>query len=405
MTKKLNLKPETLTDIMSSYEKPEDFTELWAQLRKAVIEKALEGELDHYLGYPKGSKSTNDNARNGTSPKTVYTDTGTLSIESPRDRHSSFEPQIIKKGQTRFTGFDDKIISMYARGMSMREIQEHLKDIYQTDVSPEFISTVTDKVIEEVTLWQNRPLEAIYPILYLDAMVVKVRENNQIINKSLYIALGINMQGHKEVLGMWLAKNEGSKFWLSVITELKNRGIEAIYIACVDGLRGFAEAINSVFPNTIVQLCIVHMVRNSLNYVPWKDKKAVAADLRLIYTAPNEQAAYQSLTAFAEKWDNTYPTISASWERNWQGIAPFLSFPNYIRKAIYTTNAIEAVNRQIRKVIKSKGAFPNDEAVLKLVFLALQNAQKKWTMPIRDWMLALNQFAILFHENSLTQSF
>jgi putative transposase len=289
--------------------------------------------------------------------------------------------------------------------MSMRDIQEHLKDIYQADVSHEFISSVTDKVIEEVTAWQNRPLETIYPILYLDAMVVKVRENNQIINKSLYIAMGVTMEGHKEILGLWLAKTEGAKFWLSVITDLKNRGVEAIYIACINGLKGFGDAINSIFPKTIVQRCIIHLIRNSLNYVPWKDKKAIAADLRLIYTAPNEQAAYKALASFAEKWDDTYPTISTTWQQNWQGIIPFLSFPDYIRKAIYTTNAIESVNRQVRKILKSKGSFPNDEAVLKLVFLALQNAQKKWTMPIREWKLALNQFAILFSENLLTQSF
>jgi len=247
---------------------------------------------------------------------------------------------------------------MYASGMSMRQIQDHLYDMYNTEVSHEFISSVTDKVMETVMLWQSRPLEAIYPILYLDAMVVKVKENNQIINKSLYIALGINEEGHKEVLGLWLAKNEGAKFWLAVITELKNRGVENIYIACVDGLKGFSDAINSVFPNTIVQLCIVHMVRNSLNYVPWKNKKAVASDLRQIYTATTENSAQAALQAFSDKWDNIYPIISQSWRNNWSGISPFLSFPESIRKAIYTTNAIESLNRQIRKIIKTKGAFP-----------------------------------------------
>lgn len=295
-------------------------------------------------------------------------------------------------------GFDDKIIAMYARGMSMRQIQEHLEEIYGTEVSPELISNVTDKVIDEVSVWQARALDKVYPILYLDCLVVKVRENNQIINKSLYLAIGVNMDGIKEVLGMWISKTEGAKFWLSVVTELKNRGVESIYIACVDGLKGFPEAINSVFPKTIVQLCIVHMVRGSLNYVPWKDRKLVAEDLKAIYTSANEQAAELALAAFKEKWDNKYPTIADSWARNWQAIIPFLAFPGYIRKAIYTTNSIEAINRQIRSIIKTKGAFPNDEAVFKLVFLALQNAQKKWTMPIRDWKLALNQFAILFAE-------
>ena len=403
MKKSMKLKEETLADILANYSKPEDFADIWNNLKKAVIEKMMDGELEHHLGYAKGAKSLDDNVRNGSSPKTIYTDTGAIAIETPRDRNSTFEPQVIKKGQTRFNGFDDKIISLYARGMSMREIQEHLKEIYQAEVSHEFISSVTDKVIDEVTAWQTRPLESIYPILYLDAMVVKVRENNQIINKSLYIAVGVNMEGMKEVLGMWLSKSEGAKFWLSVITEIKNRGVESIYIACIDGLKGFGEAINSVFPQTIVQLCIVHMVRNSLNYVPWKDKKQVASDLKAIYTATNEQAAFRALTDFEEKWGNTYPTIGNSWHRNWNGIIPFMSFPDYIRKAIYTTNAIESINRQIRKIIKSKGAFPNDEAVLKLIFLALQNAQKKWTMPIREWKLALNQFAILFDNNLLTQ--
>jgi len=404
MKKSFKLKDDTLADILGNYSKPEDFADIWNNLKKAVIEKMMEGELDHHLGYAKGAKSLGDNVRNGNSSKTVHTDTGAVTIDTPRDRNSTFEPQVIKKGQTRFNGFDDKIISMYGRGMSMREIQEHLKEIYQAEVSHEFISSVTDKVIEEVTAWQTRPLESVYPILYLDAMVVKVRENNQIINKSLYIAVGVNMEGMKEVLGMWLSKTEGAKFWLSVITELKNRGVESIYIACIDGLKGFGEAINSVFPQTIVQLCIVHMVRNSLNYVPWKDKKRVAADLKAIYTAASEQAAFKALTDFEEKWGNTYPTIGNSWHRNWQGIIPFMSFPDYIRKAIYTTNAIESINRQIRKIVKSRGAFPNDEAVLKLIFLALQNAQKKWTMPIREWKLALNQFAILFDNNLLTQS-
>lgn len=277
----------------------------------------------------------------------------------------------------------------------MRDIQSHLEDIYGLDVSPELISSVTDSVLEDVVAWQNRALEPIYPILYLDCLVVKVKENNQISNKSLFLAVALNMEGHKEVLGMWIAKNEGAKFWLSIITELKNRGVEEIYIACVDGLKGFTEAINSVFPQTIVQLCIVHMVRNSLNYVPWKDRKLVASDLKAIYSASNAQSAELALAAFRDKWDNKYPTIGDIWQRNWQGIIPFLSFPDDIRKAIYTTNAIEAINRQIRKIIKSKGCFPSDEAVFKLVFLALQNAAKKWTMPIREWKMALNQFSIL----------
>jgi putative transposase len=399
MTKKIKspFKDETLNDIVQYCGSQEELMKTFKMLQKAMIEKALEGELGYHLGYNKSERSDADNSRNGYGTKTIVTDNFETDIRTPRDRNSSFEPQLIKKGQNQFKGFDDKIISMYARGMSMKEIQGHLQEIYSIDVSTEFISNVTDKVIEEVTAWQNRPLDSIYPVLYLDCLVVKIRENNQIINKALFLAVAINTEGQKEVLGMWIAKNEGAKFWLSVITELKNRGVEHIYIACVDGLKGFAEAINSVFPQTIVQLCIVHMVRNSLNYVPWKDRKAVAADLREIYTASNDKMAEVALSNFKQKWGEKYPTIGDIWERNWQGIIPFLAFPDYIRKAIYTTNAIEAINRQIRKIIKSKGCFPNDEAVFKLVFLALQNAEKRWTMPIRDWKMAMNQFSILFN--------
>jgi putative transposase len=394
-------KEETLNDIVQYCGSQEELLTTFKTLQKALIEKALDGELAHHLGYKKSKRSGNNNNRNGYGQKTIITDTGELKIDTPRDRDSSFEPQLIQKGQTQFKGFDAKIISMYARGMSMREIQEHLQEMYQIEVSPEFISSVTDKVIDEVIAWQNRPLDTTYPILYLDCIVVKVKENNQIMNKSLFLAVAVNMDGYKEVLGMWIAKNEGAKFWLSVITDLKNRGVEQIYIACVDGLKGFTEAINSVFPQTIVQLCIVHMVRNSLNYVPWKDRKAVAADLREIYNASSAEVAEIALENFRKKWDGKYPTIGDIWKRNWQGIIPFLAFPDYIRKAIYTTNTIEAINRQIRKIIKSKGCFPNDEAVFKLVFLCLQNAEKRWTMPIREWKMALNQFAILF--NTFTQ--
>lgn len=389
-------KSETIADIVQYCTNEQDLINVFRDLKKATIERVLEGELGHHLGYLKSERSGNSNSRNGFSHKTITCDQGTLAIDTPRDRDSSFEPQLIQKGQRQFKGFDDKIISMYARGMSMRDIQSHIEEMYAVEVSHDFISSVTDKVLDEVQAWQNRPLDSIYPIIYLDCLVVKVKENNQIINKSLFLAIGVNMDGHKELLGMWLAKNEGAKFWLAVITELKNRGVEKIYIACVDGLKGFSDAINSVFPATIVQLCIVHMVRNSLNYVPWKDRKLVAADLKNIYSAATADAAEQALLAFKAKWDSRYPTIADIWRRNWQGIIPFLSFPDDIRKAIYTTNAIEAINRQIRKIIKTKGAFSNDEAVFKLVFLALQNAAKKWTMPIREWKLALNQFAILF---------
>jgi len=399
MTKKIKspFKDETLSDIVQYCGSQQELMQTFKILQKAMIEKALEGELGYHLGYNKSERSDSNNSRNGYGTKTIITDNAEIDIQTPRDRNSSFEPQLIKKGQSQFKGFDDKIISMYARGMSMKEIQGHLLEMYDIEVSTEFISSVTDKVIDEVTAWQNRPLNSIYPVLYLDCLVVKVRENNQIINKALFLAVALNTEGHKEVLGMWIAKNEGAKFWLSVITELKNRGVEHIYIACIDGLKGFTEAINSVFPGTIVQLCIVHMVRNSLNYVPWKDRKAVASDLREIYTASTDKMAEVALANFRQKWDGKYPTIGDIWERNWQGVIPFLAFPDYIRKAIYTTNTIEAINRQIRKIIKSKGCFPNDEAAFKLVFLALQNAEKSWTMPIRDWKMAMNQFSILFN--------
>ena len=383
-------------DFMLKYSGPESFEGLFKEFKKAIIETVLKGELEEHLGYEKHAKSVGNNARNGSYDKRVVTDTGAVEIDVPRDREASFEPQLIKKGQTKFLGFDDKIISMYGRGMTIKEIQGHLMDMYDTEVSHDFISRVTDSIVDEVTAWQNRPLDDVYPILYMDAIQLKVRENGQIVNKALYLAIGVNIEGHKEVLGMWIAKNEGAKFWLGIMTEIKNRGVESIYITCIDGLKGFPEAIRAVFPNTMVQLCIVHMLRYSLNFVPWKDKRDVAQDLKAIYTAKTEADAVFALDIFKKKWDSKYPSISRSWEANWQGIIPFLQFPKEIRKAIYTTNAIEAINRQIRKVTKPKSCFPNDMAVFKVVYLALQNAQKSWTIPIRDWKMALNQFTILF---------
>jgi len=308
----------------------------------------------------------------------------------------TFEPQIIGKRQRNFKEFDDKIISMYARGMSSRDIQGHLYDIYGIEVSAEFISNVTDSIVEEVTAWQNRPLDEIYPIVYLDAIRIKTKDNGHIINKAVYLALGVNIEGNKEALGMWIAKTEGAKFWLQIMTELKNRGVNDIFIACVDGLTGFEEAINSVYPQTQVQLCIVHMIRNSLKYVPYKDRKKITPDLKAIYTAANSEAARLELEKFKQKWDNKYPTIYEIWNAKWDGIIPFLAYPEYIRKAIYTTNAIESLNHSLRKITKTKGSFSHDTAVFKLIYLGLKNASKKWTMPIRDWKQALNQFAIIF---------
>lgn len=395
------IKKELLDELLKNYEKPEDLLGeggLLKELKKALIERALEGELTHHLGYPKHDSAGHGsgNSRNGKGKKNVKSDDGIIDITVPRDRNASFEPQLIKKGQTRFEGFDQKILSMYARGMTMREIQGHLIEMYGVEVSPEFISTVTDSVLEEITAWQNRPLDSVYAIVYLDALVAKVKDNGHIINKAVYVAIGVNLEGKKELLGIWIAHTEGAKFWLKVVTELKNRGVKDIFIACVDGLKGFPEAIESVFPKTQVQLCIVHMIRYSLKFVPWKDRKEVAADLKSIYTAANAESAELALDSFGEKWNGKYPTISESWRRNWQGIVPFLAYPDYIRKAIYTTNVIESIQRGFRKITKNRGAFPNDDAVIKLLYLALQNMEKKWTMPIRQWTMALNQFAILF---------
>jgi putative transposase len=375
-----------------------DPVEMIAQMKKALMERVLEAELNHHLERTHGSKTIDGNYRNGYGSKDVLMDDGEIEINTPRDRNGTFEPLLIPKRQRYLKGFDEKIISMYGLGMSTRDIQAHLQEMYHIEVSHELIANVTDAVLDEAKAWQSRPLDAVYPILYLDAMVIKVKEGKQIINKSLYIAMGVNMQGNKDILGLWLANNEGAKFWLSVLNELKNRGVSDILIACCDGLTGFPDVINAVFPKTCVQLCIVHMVRNSVRFVSYKDLKAVVADLKQIYQAVNEDQAYLALLEFAEKWDKQYPMISASWHRHWQEIIPFFQYPAFIKKAIYTTNIIEASNRQVRKVIKTKGSFTNDDAVYKIVYLALQNAKKKWTMPIKDWSMALNQFFIFFPE-------
>jgi putative transposase len=322
-----------------------------------------------------------------------------MPIEVPRDRKGTFEPQIIEKHQTRFTGFDENIVSLYARGLSTREIQQNLKEIYQVEVSPALISNVTDEVIEEVKAWQNRQLDA-DPIVYMDAIQFKVRDSGHVKNKAVYLAIGVTMDGLKEVLGLWIAQTEGAKFWLQVVTELKNRGVSDILIACVDGLKGFPEAIESVFPETVVQLCIVHLVRHSLNYVNWKQRKEVARDLKTIYSSATDMEAEQRLSEFSAAWDAKYPMISKSWRSNWTRVIPFFAHPPEIRRVIYTTNAIESLNMSLRKVTKSRGSFPNDEAAFKLLYLALRNIARKWTMPIHDWKAALNRFAIVY-ENRL----
>jgi len=392
---------ELLDDLMKNYKKPEDLigeNGLLKQLTKALVERAMKAEMTEHLGFekhdPAGKKS--GNSRNGNSKKTIKGEFGNMEIAVPRDRNATFDPVIVPKGETRFTGFDDKIISMYARGMTTRDIQGHLQELYGVEVSPTLVSQVTDAILEEITLWQNRPLEEVYPIIYLDAVRVKVRHNSTVINKAVYISIGVTWDGKKEVLGMWIAETEGAKFWLQVITELKNRGVRDIFIACVDGLKGFPEAIEAVFPKTQVQLCIVHMVRHSLRYVSWKQRKEVAKDLKSVYQAPTIDQAETNLTAFAKKWDASHPTISKSWRNNWERIIPLFSYPPEIRKATYTTNAIESLNMSLRKVTKNRGSFPNDEAMTKLLYLAMKNLSKKWTLPIRDWKSAMNQFTILF---------
>lgn len=392
---------EILDELLKDYQQPEDLlgqSGRLQQLSKALIERVLEGELTHQLGYEKyaAEGKNSGNSRNGKSRKTLKGKQGEIPIEVPRDRNGAFEPQFVKKHQTRFDGFDDKIISLYARGLTTSEIQGHLQDIYGIEVSPELISTVTDGVLEEVRAWQTRPLEKLYAILYLDALVVKVKQDGRIANRSIYLAVGVNLQGHKEVLGFWAAAQEGAKFWLSVVTELKNRGVEDILIACVDGLKGFPEAIEAAFPQAQVQLCIVHLLRNSLSYVSWKDRKAVAAALKPVYTATTAEAAEQALTEFEQRWASRYPMIGRSWRNNWTRIIPFFQFPEEIRRVIYTTNAIESLNYSLRKIIKNRSLFPNDEAVFKLLYLALKNIERKWTMPIKEWKQALHQFAIVF---------
>lgn len=368
------------------------------QLSKALIERMLIGEMNHHLGYEKYDSvgRNRGNSRNGHGKKTLKGEFGELDIAVPRDREASFEPLLVPKYETRFEEFDQKIISLYARGMSDRDIADQLEDLYGVEVSHGLISQVVSEVMEEVKAWQTRALDEVYPIVYFDALVVKVRQDKQVIKKHLYLALAINLEGDKELLGMWLAENEGAKFWLSVMTELKNRGLKDMFIACVDGLSGFPDAIEASFPNALTQLCIVHMIRNSLKFVPWKDRKKVAKDLKTIYQAVSVEQAEQALTDFSESWDKTYPMISQSWYRHWDNLTTFFDFPAEIRRVIYTTNAIESLNSSFRKVLKTKGSFPNDEAVFKLIYLASKNISKHWTRPIANWPLALHQFAIRF---------
>jgi len=376
----------------------QDLNDFRQMLTKVTVERALNAELDDHLGYDKHEVSSTSNSRNGTTSKTLRTEDGQFELDTPRDREGSFEPKLVKKNQTRFTSMDDKILFLYAQGMTTREIVKTFKELYGADASPSLISKVTDSVLEEVVEWQSRELDPIYPIVYLDCIVLKIRQDKQVINKAIYLALGVNMEGHKELLGMWISENEGAKFWLSVLTELQNRGVRDILIACVDGLKGFPDAINTVFPETQIQLCIVHMVRNSVRYVPWKDYKAVTADLKTIYQASTEESALQTLADFSEKWDEKYPQISRSWKVHWENLNTLFQYPEDIRKAIYTTNAIESLNSVIRKATKKRKVFPTEDSAKKVVYLAIRQASEKWTMPIRNWKTALNRFMIMFED-------
>jgi putative transposase len=369
--------------------------------KKALIERALGAELSHHLGYHPGADKPPDsgNHRNGVSGKTVLTDDGPLKIDVPRDRAGSFEPVLIPKHERRFTGFDDKIVAMYARGMTMREIQGFLREQYGTDVSPEFISSVTDAVMAEVTAWQARPLEPMYPVVFFDCLRVKIREDAVVRNKAIYLALGILPDGTRDILGLWIESTEGAKFWMKVFNDLKTRGVADILIAVTDGLKGMGEALEAVFPATTLQTCIVHLIRNSLDYASWKERKALAAAIKPIYTAPTAEAAQAELDSFeAGPWGTKFPTVVAAWRRAWDKVIPFFAFPAPIRRVIYTTNAIESVNARLRKIIKTRGHFPSDEAATKLIWLALRNITADWGRATRDWKEAMNQFAILYAE-------
>lgn len=378
----------------------EDLSALSSQLVKLTVEAALGAEMERHLGYPKHSPDGHNsgNSRNGSTPKTLKGDHGEVRIETPRDRNSTFEPQIIKKGQTRITGMDEQILCLYAKGLSTREIVEAFQEMYGAEVSAGLVSQVTNAVIEQVRQWQTRALDEVYPIVYFDCLVVKIRQDKRVIKKSVYLALGVNLEGHKELLGMWISETEGARFWLSILTELKNRGLEQILIACVDGLKGFPEAIEAEYPQARVQLCILHMVRNSLRYVAWKDYKPVASDLKQIYRSAAEEEALAELDRFAEKWDEKYPQIAKSWRSNWLNLRAIFDYSEEIRKVIYTTNAIESLNSMIRKATRKRKVFPSDESALKVVFLATEAASKKWTMPIKNWRQAMNRFAIEFEE-------
>ena len=394
--------PDAIVDqLLENYNSPEDLTGpdgILKQLTKRLIERAMEVELTHHLGYSKHSKigDNSGNSRNGYSSKKIKTDRGEIEISTPRDREGSFEPIIVPKHSRQFTGFDDLILSLYAHGLSTRDIQEHVKMIYNVSISPEFVSNITDGILSDIREWQNRELEKVYPFVYLDALRLKIRDEGHIVNKAVYVVLGVNMEGKKEVLGLWFQENEGSKFWMQILTELKNRGVEDILIAVVDGLKGFPEAIQSVYPRTEVQVCVVHMIRGSLKYVPYKDRKEVSLDLKGIYEASTLEKAEYELENFGQKWEKKYPMIYKMWKNNWETISTYFSYAPEIRKIIYTTNAIESLNYSFRKMTKTRGPIPTEESARKLLYLAIKKVSKKWTMPIKNWGIVINQLAILF---------
>ena len=397
--KKREIPDELLEQLLASVEDPKDLLGsegLLRQLTALLVEKSLEAELGEHLGYEKGGSRPGENARNGSSPKTLLTGVGKVDVQIPRDREGSFEPQLVPKHKRRVEGFDERILALYGRGMTVREIQDYFKEAYGSEVSPTLISKVTDSVLADIEAWRSRRLDPLYPLVYLDGLVVKIRTDGSVQNRTVYIALGVNMEGVKEVLGLWISGAEGAKFWLHVITELRNRGVQDILVASVDGLKGFPEAIAAVYPETIVQLCIVHLIRNSLRLVAWGTRRELAQDLKPIYGAATEAEALAALEHFEATWGKQYPSIGRSWKAHWDGVIPFFAFGPDIRRAIYTTNSIEALNRQLRKAIKPKGHFPSDEAALKVMYLALHHASKKWTMPIKNWPLAMQQLAIHF---------
>jgi putative transposase len=392
---------ELLDELLGECQSAEDILGrggLIKQLTKRALERALKGEMTTHLGYEAHERGAEprENTRNGATRKKLLLEDGEIYLETPRDRDGSFEPQIVRKGQRRLEGLERQIIALYGRGLTTREIQKHLQELYQVEVSAALISNVTAEVTAEVQAWQNRPLESSYPIVYFDALFVKSRQGGLSAPRAVYLALAITLEGNKELLGMWIAGQEGASFWLSVFTELRNRGMQDCLIACVDGLKGFEQALQAVFPRTCLQLCIVHQIRNSLRYVNYKHRKEVAADLRQVYTAPTLSAAEQELEAFARKWDALYPRIAESWRRHWPQLSTFFDHPPEIRKIIYTTNAIESLNYSLRRVLKNRGAFPDDDSIIKVLYLAVANASKRWTRPVHNWIDARNRFMIMF---------